>query len=81
MSEKITGDDLCENSLYAVVVLSNPYHELVNDHFVITFQMSAKGIGHESFGQVPSQFGLSFFQEIFQLVRGGEGLTRGEFPN
>jgi len=81
MSEKITGDDLCKNGLYAVVGFSDPCHELVDDYFVITFQMSAKGIGHESFSQVPSQFGLSFFQEIFQLVRGGEGLTGGEYPS
>ncbi len=43
--ERITGDDSSDQGLHAVVVLSDLLHHLIDDDFVIAFQLSTQRVG------------------------------------
>src|SRR5262245_36136879 len=45
LCERITRDDFSNESLHAIAVLGDVFHQVIHHDFVIAFQLAAQGIG------------------------------------
>src|SRR5215207_6466841 len=78
IQERIAGDDLGNERLYAVAITGDGVHEVIHHDLVVALERAAEGVGEQSFGEVPRQLVLTRGDNGFQLLWGSEALFTGQ---
>ena len=59
VNEGIAGDDFGNESLHAIAVFGDGFHQAIHHDFVIAFKLAAQGIGQKFLRQRPGKIGRS----------------------
>ena len=80
MGEWITGDNFSDQRLHPITILADIFQKVINDDLIITFNLTAKGVGEQFFGKVSDEVFLAICDDRLEFFWGIEFQAAGQFP-